>query len=276
MSELNELQTTANYYAFQKAIRTSWRSHILAGVVGIVLGLFYVQYLSSINIIVALLGVLLLISGIKARVAPTRGNLLLIGIILCIAGAWILIVPVIENILDLFAGTVMAHIGANRIFSYVFVASIFIGPAFFFGAKKPLSVYRHYFDNSPIKPVDEKLREMEKLTKSIFKVKAYLGGDKNADPSILVFQRTKPSDQYRIKLSSTSAIIVSKDKSEIIFVPPHEFEIIDEGKIHGYTIPHNIEIHIRGAEYAEGIMWPFYLKRYETWRKGLLTSQKRA
>ncbi len=263
--ELNELQRTADYYAFQKAIRTSWRTHIILGVMGIVLGLFYMQILSSINLILALIGLLLVIAGIRARTAPTRSSLLLTGITLAIAGAWILTVPFI----NLFTLIFSSHGNLSSFLPIIITSSLFFGVGFFMDAKKPLSMYRHYYVNAPIKPADEKLLEMEKLTKSIFK--ANISDNAKADPSILLFLRTNPSNLYRIKLNKTSAMIVSKDKSEIIFARQEEFKIVDKGKPHSFQQPHNIEIQIRGAKYAEGLLWPLYLQRYETWRNATHT-----
>lgn len=260
---MNELQRTADYYVFQKSLRTSWRSCIILGVIGIILGVFYTQILAPINIILSLIGLLLVIAGIRARTTLKRSSLLLSGISLSAAGVWIIIV----QFLNLYTSVVINHVSSGSVLPIIVVSNIILGVGFFFDAKRPLALYRRYSANTPVKPLGQKLQEMENLIQSI--LKANISDKPAADPSIILFLRTAPSNLYRIKLGTTSTIIVSDGKSGIIFMRPEEFDLVDKGRTRRFQAPHNVEVRIKGAKFGEGIMWPLYLQRYEVWKNAI-------
>jgi TRAP-type C4-dicarboxylate transport system permease large subunit len=92
----NELQKTADYYVFQKAVRTSWRSCIILGVIGVIFGFIFTRIFSPINLIMVPIGLLLIIAGIRSRVTTKLNSLLLSGIALTASGIWIIIIAVIN------------------------------------------------------------------------------------------------------------------------------------------------------------------------------------
>jgi hypothetical protein len=91
LSNMSELQTTADY-SDSWASRERWRTSVIVGVWGIMFGVFYSLLVSPINVILILLGILLLIAGVNARIGSKPKNMIFTAIALLAMGGYCLIV----------------------------------------------------------------------------------------------------------------------------------------------------------------------------------------
>jgi hypothetical protein len=270
-TQMIDLQKTADFYVFQKAVRTLWRTCIILGIMGIVLGVFYTQILSPINIIAVPIGVLLAIAGIRARTTPKPSSLLISGIALSTMTAWLAISTIINIIIALFS-----QIAPAPVIGAITFGNIIIGSWFYIDVKNLLTLYRRFSANPPAKPTDQKLQEMKNLTRSI--IKARVG--KNASPDNVVIwfnisnmedlknekgQIINDSGNYRAKLSRTLVIIVSSDCKYINFLRPDEFDLILQGRF-GILGRRFIEVLFKGSRFAGCVTSKVCFQRYELWK----------
>ncbi len=78
----------------------------------------------------------------------------------------------------------------------------------------------------------------------------------------------KYSNEYRAKLTKTSAIIVSSDSKRIYFLQPEEFVIIYSGE-RFFLKRHLIEVRIKGSYFGSFFTSNLCLQRYEQWKNTL-------
>jgi hypothetical protein len=272
----NDLQKTADYYVFQKAVRTSWRSCIILGVIGVIFGFIFTRIFSPINLIMVPIGLLLVIAGIRSRVTTKLNSLLLSGISLVASGIWIIITANI-NFFAFFNYISLVPL------IFIILNNIFLGVGVLVDAISPLIVYRRYSANIPLKPTDEKLKEMKFLTRQILKAATGnrpRGSNTSFVQNVIWFNLLytkdskkwydeKYSNEYRAKLTKTSAIIVSSDSKRIYFLRPEEFAIIYSGE-RFFLKRHLIEVRIKGSYFGSFFTSNLCLQRYEQWKNTLL------
>jgi hypothetical protein len=248
---LSELQTKAYSYLQMKAdVRKMWRTCIILGVIAIILGYFSIQILSQINFIAIIIGLLLIIAGIRARITVKMTSLLFSGVALSALGAWWIIV-LIWNLYDAFTSNSFlgGGLGISLIWLLLYLSSI----------KQSLGIWRYYRSNSFTKHTDQNLQEVENIIRPI------VNANVNLEHDTIGFTMNRYDSPYKAKLSRTSVIIVSKDRCDISFVRPDEFDIADQGQLNNN---HKIKVQIKDATYT-GMISPLSLQSYELWKNSM-------
>jgi len=256
LSEINELQKTADYYASTKVVRGRWRTSVIIGVLGIISGFFYSLIFSPVNVVLILIGILLVAVGIRARIVSKLNSLLYSGIALLAMGVWNLAVP-ISNVYVYFTRYVGSEMPLTLTWGFV-LGFLCLG-----WAGENLSRYRRYSAVSSYKPSDQMLREVENLVVPVMDANVDLEHD------IIEFQKLRgwTAANFKAKLSRTSAVVVSKDRSAIFFVHPADFDIVDKGRA-GLTKYRKVDVRIRTSKFTCR-MTPLSLQRYGLWKNML-------
>jgi hypothetical protein len=253
LSDINELQKTADYYASTKVVRGRWRTSVIIGVLGIVSGFFYSLIFSPINVVLILIGIFLVIVGIRARIVSRLSNLLYCGIALLAMGAWNIAVP-ISNVYIYFTSYTGSTMPLTLTWGFV-LGFLCLG-----WAGENLSRYRRYSAVSSFKPSDQMLREVENLVVPV------LGANVDLEHDIIEFTKLRgwTAASFKAKLSKNSAVVVSKDRSAISFVHPADFDVVDKGRA-GLTKYRKVDVRIRSSKITCR-MTPLSLQRYGLWK----------
>ena len=266
LSNIGELQATADYLVSTRASRGRWRTSVILGILGIVSGFFYSLLFSPINVILILLGILLLATGINARIVSKPKNMILTSIALLAMGSWNLIVVATNFYIFFtyysgFTGTITLTWG------------IMLGFYCLLWGASLLIRYQHRLSIIPNKPSDQMLGQVENLIKPILHAKV------KSEQDIIEFlgysgrgMNDQLSGIFKAKLNRTSAIIASKNRTAIFFVHPEDFEITETGRRVGLTRRHYFEGRIRDTKFTISLISPLSLSRYENWKKSFLTS----
>jgi hypothetical protein len=258
LSNNNEIQKTADYYSSMNAPKKRWRTSIVIGCLGILSGIFYSLIFDPINLILIFIGIILLIAGIRARMTTKLNSLLFSGVALLVMGAWNLLV-VTSNIYIFFT----YYRGYTMPLTLAW--GIILGIYCLGWAGETFATYRKFSSLQLQKPNDQSIKDLESIITPMTKANA------DNDHDIIEFTRIGgwSAADYKAKLTRTSAIIVSKDKSEIYFVGPEELAISDKGRM-GLTQYRKAEILFKGKKW-KGRMKQLSIQRYDLWKTSLQT-----
>jgi hypothetical protein len=144
--------------------------------------------------------------------------------------------------------------------------SIAIAGGILYHSKNLRTFYRQYSADAPAKPADQKLQEIIGLLNRITKANTKTNQD------IIEFWVNKTGSKsgnsiYRAKLEESSAIVIAKDGSNVTFVQPDEFVVVNEnGQLTMINGLCKIEIQIKNAKYG-GFINPMFIERYDNWKK---------
>ena len=253
LPDMNELQKTADYYASTKVVRGRWRTSVIIGVLGIISGFFYSLIFSTINVVLILIGIFLIVVGIRARIVSRLNSLLYSGIALLAMAVWNIAVPT-SNVYIYFTRYVGSAMPLTLTWGFV-LGGLCLG-----WAGETLTRYRRYSTVSSFKPSDQTLREVENLVMPV------IGANVDLEHDIIEFTKLSgwTADSFKAKLGRTLVVVVSKNKSAIFFALPKDFDIVDKGRA-GLTKYRKADVRIRSSKFRCRIT-PLSLQRYGLWK----------
>jgi hypothetical protein len=243
-----ELKQAADYYAFKKTVQGKGNVNIALGIIGIVLGFFY-TLINPINIILVLLGVLILVIGIWAKIRPTTSSLLFAGIGLCIMGAWNAVIVVINIIA--FAADPLSGIGWSPVGIVWSWVQISLGVDVFNRYRRTIGTPVREFNNDWLKRVEETISPV-------------IHGDPNKENDVIEFKKQTVwmYATWKGKLTHPYGMIAPTRGDDIFFVTPEEVEVVDKGKFRKVSKAWLI---INGKTY-KGTMTPQSITRLQYWK----------
>lgn len=250
--DMDELQKTADYYAFRKSLKRKGIANIILGIIGIVFGLLYTVLWHPANVVLILIGIFILIVGIWSLIVPRLKSLLYSGVALCVVGAWNVVVSLI-NMVVLFTnfpyGSPWAPLGF-----------IWAGIQLAWGTDA-ISRYRRLSAVSLEKPTNDMLKKLEGIINPV------INSNAEKEKDIIQFRKQGgwAGSVWKGKLSRAHGILTSKGKGDIFFVRPEDFDITLRGRA-GLSKFQKASFRIRGFNY-KGTIEPAYMQRYESWKQ---------
>lgn len=253
LTDMTELQKAADYYSLKNSSKGKATPNIVWGIINIVLGLFFMLE-NPVNIVLVFIGIFMLAIGIWSRVAQQLNNLLLDGIALCVAGAWNIVVTILNIVITI---SVISQGGEP---GFAGVAVVAAGWQIMLGIDA-FNKYRRYSGVSPQNPGKEMMARIDQITKPVITANA------NTEKDIILFnkQGTWTPTVWAGKLCNpgTCSIFTSAKRDDIFFLRPDEVEIQQTGKFRKLL---KANFSIRGFKF-KGTIHPVYLERYEAWKK---------